>query len=213
MPSLFRYLDVWCEAGLILFIRACLYGAGLARVPGLTRFAEISTPQKIPQHYLQCLILRLWEILASPVRRDHAFVYPRSRVTGLIFLHINSAARAGSRADIIYNINFKRALVHSLNLKQDGVEKEADKQVIARRRSNLALAYKDTLAITIIVLCNCPLKHCLNSWRQRLITGACNQRTRYVYVWGLNFHSSKNMNEWKLAFVSMHLFIFDLKKA
>ena len=36
-------------------------------------------------------------------------------LTGLIFLHINSAARAGSWADIVYNINFKHALVCSLN--------------------------------------------------------------------------------------------------
>ena len=41
-----------------------------------------------------------------------------------------------------------RWCIHSI-LKQDGVEK-ADKQMIARRRSNLALAYKDTLAISII---------------------------------------------------------------
>ena len=87
---------------------------GLARVPGLARFAEISSPQKIPQHYLR-FILCLYESRASPVRRDPAFAYPRSRLTGLIFLHINSAARAGSRADLVHNINFKRALVHSLN--------------------------------------------------------------------------------------------------
>ena len=31
--------------------RACLYGAGLARVPGLASFAKISPPQRIPQHY------------------------------------------------------------------------------------------------------------------------------------------------------------------
>ena len=37
-----------------------------------------------------------------------------SRLTGLIFLHINSTAQAGSRADIVHNINFKRALVHLL---------------------------------------------------------------------------------------------------
>ena len=79
---------------------AFLYGAGLAR------FAEISPPQKILQHYLQCFILCLYESRASPVRRDPAFAYPRSRLTGLIFLHINSAARAGSRADIVHNINF-----------------------------------------------------------------------------------------------------------
>ena len=30
------------------FLRACLYGAELARVPGLARFAEILPPQKIP---------------------------------------------------------------------------------------------------------------------------------------------------------------------
>ena len=96
-------------------LRACLYGAGLARVPGLARFAEISPPQKIPQHYLWCFILCLYESRASPVRRDPAFAYPRSWINGLIFLHVNSAARAGSRADIVHNINFKRALVHSLN--------------------------------------------------------------------------------------------------
>ena len=63
------------------------------------------------------------------------------------FLHINSTARAGSRADIVHNINFKCALVHSLNF-EAGL-RQGDKQIIARRRSNLAPAYKDTLAITI----------------------------------------------------------------
>ena len=77
-------------------------------------FAEISPPQKIPQHYL-CFILCFYESRASPVRRDPAFAYPRSLLTRLIFLHINSAARAGSRADIVHNINFKCALVHFLN--------------------------------------------------------------------------------------------------
>ena len=86
----------------------CLYGAGLARAPVLARFAEISPQQK-------CFILCLYESRASPVRRDPAFAYPRSRLTGLIFLHTNSAARALSRADIVHNIDFKRALVHSLN--------------------------------------------------------------------------------------------------
>ena len=62
-----------------------------------------------------CFILCLYESQTSPVRRDPAFVYPRPRLTGLIFLHINSTARTGSLADIIHNINYKRALVHSLN--------------------------------------------------------------------------------------------------
>ena len=66
----------------------------------------------MPQHYL-CFILCLYESRASPVRRDPAFAYPRSRLTGLIFLQINIIA--GSRADILHNINFKRALVHSLD--------------------------------------------------------------------------------------------------
>ena len=58
--------------------------------------------------------------------------------------------------------------IHSI-LKQDGVEKEADKQMIARRRSNLALAYKDTLDNTIIFPLQLPTQ-----------AGACDQRTRYV---------------------------------
>ena len=29
-------------------VRACLYAARLARVPGMARFAEITPPQKIP---------------------------------------------------------------------------------------------------------------------------------------------------------------------
>ena len=86
-------------------VRACLYEAGLARVPGLARFAEISPPQKIPQHYL-CFILCLYGCRVIPVRLDPAFAYPRSRLTRLIFLQINSAARAGSRADIVHNIIF-----------------------------------------------------------------------------------------------------------
>ena len=42
-----------------------------------------------------------------------------TRLTGLIFLHINSTAWAGSRADIVHNINFKRGLVHSLNFEAE----------------------------------------------------------------------------------------------
>ena len=64
----------------------------------------------ITYNVLSCVYMR-----ASPVRRDPAFAHPRSRLPELVFLHINSAARNGSRADIVHNINFKRALVHSLN--------------------------------------------------------------------------------------------------
>ena len=101
-----------------LALRACLYGGRLAQVPGLACFWS-ALPRShlhkkfhsITYNVLSCV---LYEIRVSPVRRDPAFAYPRSRLTGLIFLHINSAARAGSQADIVHNINFKRALVHSL---------------------------------------------------------------------------------------------------
>ena len=93
--------------------------------------------------------------------RDPAFAYPRSQLTGLIFLHVNSGLGARLTLFTTSTLNV-RWCIHSI-LKKDGVEKEADKQMIARRRSNLALAYKDTLAITIIFLCNYSLRHCLNS--------------------------------------------------
>ena len=48
------------------------------------------------------LLIMFYLSRASPVRRDPAFAHPRSRLTGLVFLDINSAARAGSRADIVY---------------------------------------------------------------------------------------------------------------
>ena len=142
----------------ILKLRSCLYGGGLA---GLA-FAEISPSQKIPQHYFLCFIFCLYESRASPVRRDPAFAYPRSRLSGLIFLHINSTARAGSRPGIVHNINFKRALVHSLNFEAGRRRKGSrrDKQTIA--------SLQGTLAITkyIIFLCNYPLRYCLNSVKQ-----------------------------------------------
>ena len=77
-------------------------------------------------------LLFIWEP-ASPVRRDPAFAYPRSRQTGLVFLHISSAARAGIRADIVHKINFKRGLVHSLNFEAGWRRKRSrrDKQMIA----------------------------------------------------------------------------------
>ena len=47
-----------------------------------------------------------------------------NRLTGLIFLHINGAVGAGSRADIVHNINFKRALVRSLNFEEGWRQKK-----------------------------------------------------------------------------------------
>ena len=111
---------------------------------------------------LSCFIFSLYENRASPVRRDAAFAHPRSRLTGLIFLHLNSAALAGRRAGIVHNINFKRALVHSLNFEAGRRRKGSrrDKQTIA--------SLQGTLAITkyIIFLCNYPLRYCLNSVKQ-----------------------------------------------
>ena len=50
-----------------LGLRACLYGGGLARVPGLARFAEISPLQKkfhsITYNGLSCVYMR-----AGPAR-------------------------------------------------------------------------------------------------------------------------------------------------
>ena len=73
-------------------------------------------------------------------------ISPLLTQTELIFLHIKGAAGLSLFKISISNMSW---CIHSI-LKQDGVKKEADKQMIARRRSNLTLAYKDTLAITKI---------------------------------------------------------------
>ena len=49
-------------------------------------------------------------------------------MTGLVFLDINSAAQAGSQADIVYNTTSTLHCVGVFTqLKQDGIEKEAEK--------------------------------------------------------------------------------------
>ena len=62
-----------------------------------------------PRHGLEVVLKRL----ADP----EVSLEQEVNLATKIYSHINSAARAGSRAniDIVHNINFKRALVHSLN--------------------------------------------------------------------------------------------------
>ena len=144
-------------------LRACLYGARLAWVPWLARFSEISPPQKIPQHYLQCFILCLYESRASLVRRDPGFAYPRSRLTGLIFLHINSAARAGSQADIVHNIIFKHALVHSLNFEAGWRRKRSRQADDYTKEQQCSSSLQEYFSHHYYFLCNCPLRYHLNS--------------------------------------------------
>ena len=58
-----------------------------------------------------------------------------------LILHINSAARAGSRPGNVHNINFKCALVHSLNFEAGRRRKGSrrDKQTIASLQRTLAI--------------------------------------------------------------------------
>ena len=97
-------------------LSVCLYG-----VPWLARFAEISPPQKF--HSITYNVLSFVYMRATAWLGEIPPLLSRDLgLTGLVFLHINSAARAGSlarsragsRADIVYNINFKYALMHSL---------------------------------------------------------------------------------------------------
>ena len=62
-----------------------------------------------PRHGLKVVLKRLPDPEVS--------LEQEANLATKIYSHINSAARAGSRAniDIFDNINFKRALVHSLN--------------------------------------------------------------------------------------------------
>ena len=62
----FSLNNFWKFEGLDL--KGCLYGAGLARVLGLARFAEISPPQKIWQHITY--VLSYVYMRTGPARLD-----------------------------------------------------------------------------------------------------------------------------------------------